>query len=265
MIASSYDLLDTVDLTYREAGDGPPLVLLHGLGGSGLDWVLQLPAFVPKFRTITVDLRGHGQSPKPKGPYRIAQFAADVALLLMRLDARPAHIVALSLGGAVAQQVAVDYPELVRSLVLVNTASNFVSADWRQRMLGLKRFAGVYLQGMDKVAVDVADRLFPLLEQTPLRTEAVERIASNDPQAYRASLWAIARFNTTFLLELITCPTLIVAGEQDATVSLVAKQILAHGIPNSRLVIIPNSGHATPIDQPEAFNGTVLEFLSTIP
>ena len=81
----------------------------------------------------------------------------------------------------------------------------------------------------------------------------------------RDSLWAIARFNSTFLLELITCPTLIVAGEQDATVSLAAKQVLAQGIPNSQLVIIPNSGHATPIDQPEAFNRTVLEFLSTLP
>ena len=263
MTSSSYDLLDTVDLAYDEAGHGPPLLLLHGLGSSRFDWALQLPAFVPEFRTVAVDLRGHGQSPKPKGPYRIAQFAADVALLLMRLDARPAHIVALSLGGAVAQQLALDYPELVRSLVLVNTVSNFVSAEWRQRMLGLKRFAGVYLQGMDKVAVDVADRLFPMLEQTPLRTEAVVRIASNDPQAYRASLWAIARFNTTFLLELITCPTLIIAGEQDTTVSLAAKQILAQGIPNSRTVIIPNSGHATPIDQPEAFNRAVLEFLST--
>ena len=243
---------------------GAPLVLLHGLGSSRNDWALQLPAFVPQFRTIAVDLRGHGQSPKPPGPYRIAQFAADVALLLMRLDARPAHVVGLSLGGAVAQQLALDFPELVRSLVLVNTASRFVTSEWRQRMLGLKRFAGVYLQGMDKVAVDVADRLFPLLEQTPLRTEAVTRIASNDPKAYRASLWAIARFNATFLLELITCPTLIIAGEQDTTVPLAAKQMLAQRIPNSRLVIIPNSGHATPIDQPEAFNSAVLDFLSNV-
>ena len=85
MTSTSYDLLDTVDLAYDEAGHGPPLVLLHGLGSSRFDWVLQLPAFVPQFRTLAVDLRGHGQSPKPPGPYRIAIFVADVALLMMRL------------------------------------------------------------------------------------------------------------------------------------------------------------------------------------
>jgi pimeloyl-ACP methyl ester carboxylesterase len=261
MTQLSFDLLDTVDLIYGEAGSGAPLVLLHGLGSSRFDWAPQLAAFVSHYRTIAVDLRGHGESPKPPGPYRIAQLAADVALLLMRLDARPAHIVSLSLGGAVAQQLALDYPELVRSLVLANTSANFVSADWRQRLLGVKRFADVYLQGMDKVAADVADRLFPLLEQSPLRNEAVVRIASNDPKAYRACLWAIARFDVTCLLELIACPTLVIAGELDMTVPLASKQLLAQGIPNSKLVVIPKSGHATPVDQPEAFNSAVLGFL----
>ena len=263
-MTTSYDLLDTVDLAYGEAGAGAPLVLLHGLGSSRHDWALQLPAFVSNYRTIAVDLRGHGASPRPAGPYRIAQFAADVALLLMRIDARPAHVVALSLGGAVAQQLALDYPELVRSLVLTNTASRFVTSEWRQRLFGMRRFAGAYLQGMDQVAVQVADRLFPLLEQTPLRNEAITRIAANDPKAYRASLWAVARFNTTFLLELITCPTLVIAGDRDTTVPLAAKQVLAQGIPNSRLLIIPNSGHATPVDQPEQFNRAVLDFLKAV-
>jgi pimeloyl-ACP methyl ester carboxylesterase len=263
MTVTSYDLLDTIDLAYGEAGSGEPLVLLHGLGSSRHDWALQLPAFVPTFRTVAIDLRGHGQSPRPSGPYRIAQMAADVALLLMRLDARPAHVVGLSLGGAVAQQLTLDYPELVRSLVLVNTASHFVTTEWRQRIFGMKRFAGAYLQPMDKVAVQVADRLFPLLEQTPLRNEAITRIAANDPKAYRACLWAIARFNATFLLELIACPTLVVAGEQDTTVPLAAKQVLAERIPNSRLLIIPNSGHATPVDQPDLFHRAVLDFLQS--
>lgn len=262
MTPFAYDLLDTVDLAYAEAGAGAPLVLLHGLGSSRHDWALQLPAFVPAYRTIAVDLRGHGQSPKPPGPYRIAQFAADVALLLMRLDARPAHILGLSLGGAVAQQLALDYPELVQSLILANTASHFVTTEWRQRLFGARRFAGAYLQPMDKVAVQVADRLFPLLEQTPLRNEAIARIASNDPKAYRACLWAVARFNVTFLLELIACPALVIAGDQDTTVPFAAKQILAQRIPNSHLLVISNSGHATPIDQPEAFNSAVLAFLT---
>jgi pimeloyl-ACP methyl ester carboxylesterase len=262
---SSDSLLDTVDLAYTAVGSGPPLVLLHGLGGCQDNWELQLPAFTPHFRVITPDLRGHGQSPKPKGPYRMSQLAADLALLLMRLQARPAHVLGLSLGGAVAQQLALDEPQLVRSLVLVNTLPRFVSKEWRQRLMGLRRFVGAYLGDMDKIADDVAARLFPKIEQSPLRLEAATRLALNDPAAYRATLWAVARFDVTFLLDLITCPTLVIAGELDTTLPLAPKRLLAEGLPNARFLTIADSAHATPIDQSAVFNAAVLEFLTTCP
>lgn len=257
----SYDLLEAVDLAYDQVGQGEPLVLIHGLGGSRGDWQLQLPAFQPHFRLILPDLRGHGNSPKPPGPYRMGLFAADVASLLRRIGARPAHVLGVSLGGAVAQQMALDYPDLVRSLVLVNTAARFLSAGWRQRLMGARRFVSVYLYGMDRVAEDVANRLFPLLEQAPIRHAAIDRLAANDPRAYREALLAIARFDASPQLPAIACPTLVVSGDFDYAVPIVAKEYLASQIPGSRLVIIANSGHATPLDQPEAFNRTVLEFL----
>ena len=181
----SNDLLNTIDLAYAEAGQGDPLVLIHGLGGSRSDWELQWPALTPHFRMVTPDLRGHGASPRPPGPYRIGLFAADVATLMRRIEARPAHVVGLSLGGAVAQQLALDAPELVRSLVLVNTAASFVSDGWRRRLMGVQRFAATYFSGMDKVAADVAQRLFPHAEQAPLRNEATARLSVNAPRAYR--------------------------------------------------------------------------------
>lgn len=254
-------LPDTVDLAYGEAGHGPPLVLLHGLGSSRNDWPLQLPAFTQRYRTVAVDLRGHGQSPKPAGPYRIEQMAADVARLLVRLDAHPAHVLGISLGGAVAQQVALDFPDLVRSLVLVNTAARLVSDQWRQRLMGLRRVAGVYLYGMDRVAEGVAQRLFPRPEQAALRQETAERLRSNDMAAYRATLWAVARFDVRARLGEIGCPTLIVAGDEDTTVPLASKRLLAERIPGSRLEIITASGHATPVDQSEAFNRVAITFL----
>lgn len=260
----STDLIDAVELAYGEAGHGPPLALIHGLGSSRNDWLLQLPALTERYRTVAPDLRGHGLSPKPAGPYRIGQMAADVALLLLRLNARPAHVLGISLGGAVAQQLALDHPELVRSLILVNTAPRFISGQWRQRLMGARRVANVYLHGMDQVAEDVARSLFPLLDQTALRLEAVERIRANDLKAYRACLWAIARFDVTDLLPLIGCPTLIVAGDRDATVPLASKRLLAERISDSRLEIVANSGHATPVDQPEAFNRLVLDFLDQV-
>lgn len=257
----SNDLLNTIDLAYAEAGQGDPLVLIHGLGGSRRDWELQWPALTPHFRMVTPDLRGHGVSPRPPGPYRIGLFAADVAMLMRRIEARPAHVVGLSLGGAVAQQLALDAPELVRSLVLVNTAASFVSDGWRRRLMGVQRFAATYFRGMDKVAADVAQRLFPHEEQAPLRNEATARLSVNAPSAYRNSLMAIARFNAIDQLSSITCPTLVISGDTDYAVPMSVKERLAGGLPNSRLVVIPHSGHATPMDQPEAFNKLVLEFL----
>lgn len=257
----SNDLLNTIDLAYAEAGEGDPLVLIHGLGGSRSDWELQWPALAPHFRVVTPDLRGHGASQRPPGPYRIKLFAADVARLMRRIEARPAHVVGLSLGGAVAQQLALDAPELVRSLVLVNTAASFVSDGWRRRLMGVRRFAATYLSGMDKVAADVARRLFPREEQAPLRNEATARLSVNAPQAYRDSLLALARFNATDRLSSITCPTLVVSGDTDYAVPMGVKKKLADGLPNSRMVVIPDSGHATPVDQPEAFNKLLLEFI----
>ena len=255
------DHLHTIDLAYAEAGSGEPPVMIHGLGGSRSDWELQWPALVPHFRMVTPDLRGHGASQRPAGPYRIDLFAADVAMLMRRIEARPAHVVGLSLGGAVAQQLALDAPDLVRSLVLVNTAANFVSDGWRRRLMGVQRFASTYFSGMDKVAADVAQRLFPREEQASLRNEATARLSVNAPQAYRNSLLAVARFNALDRLPSITCPTLVVSGDTDYAVPMSVKKRLAEGIPNCQMVVIPHSGHATPVDQPETFNKLVLEFL----
>ncbi|MEZ4766851.1 MAG: alpha/beta fold hydrolase [Caldilineales bacterium] len=256
--------LETIDLAYAETGQGQPLVFIHGLGGSRADWELQAPATAPFFRVITPDLRGHGLSAKPDGPYRISLFAADVAALMRRIEARPAHVVGLSLGGAVAQQLALDAPEMVRSLVLVNTAARFMSAGWRKRLMGIRRFASTYLGGMQAVADDVSRQLFPRLEQAALRSEAVQRLTANDPRAYRDSLMAIARFNAEDRLPAITCPTLVISGDRDYAVPMASKQRLAEQIPGSRLVVIPQSGHATPADQPEAFNQALLSFLREV-
>ncbi|MCB0254843.1 MAG: alpha/beta fold hydrolase [Anaerolineae bacterium] len=257
----NHSQFDTIDLAYAEAGAGEPLVFIHGLGGSRADWELQVPSLAPPYRVITPDLRGHGLSPKPAGPYRIELFAADVAMLLRRIVARPAHVVGLSLGGAVAQQLALDAPDLVRSLVLVNTAARFMSAGWRKRLMGVRRFAATYLGGMQAVAEDVAQQLFPRLEQAALRSEAVQRLTANDPRTYRDSLMAVARFDSTDRLSSIACPTLVISGDQDYAVPMAAKRHLAEQIPNSKLVVIPHSGHATPADQPEAFNEALLTFL----
>ena len=254
----------SVELSFGQGGSGPAVLLLHGLGGSRNDWALQLPPLLRHFRVIAVDLRGHGNSPKPAGPYRMAAMADDVATLLRRINAWPAQVVGLSLGGAVAQQLALDQRTMVRSLVLVNTASRFVVDSWRFRLTGLQRLAAVYRLDMSSVAQSVAQRLFPFEEQSALRRETASRLAANDPAAYRACLWAVARFDVRSELSRIRCPVLVVAGEKDSVLPLKPKQQLACGVANGYLAIIPKSGHATPIDQATRFNDVLLGFLKHV-
>ena len=117
-----YRFVNGVRLRYETWGVGSaPLVLIHGLGSSADDWFLQLPALAPHYLCMAVDLRGHGLSGKPAGRYSVGLFAADVAGLIHALDLAPAHIVGLSLGGMVAQQLAVAHRQVVRSLTLMNT------------------------------------------------------------------------------------------------------------------------------------------------
>ena len=108
-----------INLKYDEQGQGEPLLFLHGLGSQGEDWGFQVPFFAPHYRVVTVDLRGHGESDKPAGPYSVSMMADDVVGLLDALKIESAHIVGLSMGGMIAFQLVVDKPERVRSMVIV--------------------------------------------------------------------------------------------------------------------------------------------------
>ena len=110
---------------YEESGAGDAILFLHGLGSCAQDWLLQMPVFAERFRVVAPDLAGHGESDKPQGHVRVADLASDVIGLLDALEVSCAHVVGLSLGGCVAQQLALDFPSRVRSLTLVNTFARF--------------------------------------------------------------------------------------------------------------------------------------------
>ncbi|MEA1976599.1 MAG: alpha/beta hydrolase [Chloroflexota bacterium] len=239
------------------------ITFLHGLGSCGEDWILQLPVVVKDNAVLTVDLPGHGQSSIPPTCTRISCFADDIADLIRTVGLGPTHVVGLSLGGAVAMQLALDYPEDVRSLTLVNMFAKLHSGSsgfFRK----LVRIAFVALGRMDQVGEWVAAGLFPEPNQELLRQAAAERIASNPRGAYLRAIWAATRFDIRDRLHEIKAPTLVVAGELDQTVSMEAKKELAGNIPGAQLVVIPDSGHATPLDAVEEFNRTLLEFLSKV-
>jgi pimeloyl-ACP methyl ester carboxylesterase len=258
-----YCSVNGVRMRYELWGEGEmPLVLLHGLGSSADDWVLQLPAFAPHLKCVPVDLRGHGSSDKPAGRYSIALFATDVAQLLRRIGLAPAHILGLSLGGLVAQQLAMDHPTVVRSLVLINTFPGLWPPP--RALLGvlLRRSGAVLRPGdMAGAATQVADDLFSDAQLGLLRDWTIRRLAANDADAYRRVTMAIVRFWPGRRLDHVSCPALIIAGENDRVVPAVYQERLRKRLPHARFVSIPNSGHASNFDQPDAVNTAVLDFL----
>ncbi|MGD1992438.1 MAG: alpha/beta fold hydrolase [Anaerolineae bacterium] len=259
-----YQTVDGLRIHYWIEGSGPAVVLLHGMGSCADDWMLQFPALSEHTTAVAVDLRGHGRTDVPPGPYTIPGMAGDVAGLLAALGIEAAHVVSLSLGGLVAQSLAIDHPERVRSLVLVNTFARLRPQGLRGWVYLLSRAAAMVTGGVEQQAEVVAAGVFPHPEQAHLRRMAAERLKANDPAAYRAAMRAVLRFDSRPYLAHICVPTLVVAGAEDTTVSLAAKRALAEEIPGAHLEIVPGSGHATPLDRPQAFNQLVLGFLDTV-
>jgi 3-oxoadipate enol-lactonase len=253
-----------IDTYCATAGSGEPLLFIHGLGSTADSWVLQVPAFADAYRVITYDLRGHGRSSHPPGPYSIPQFAADAAALLESLETGPAHVVGLSLGGAVAFQLALDWPSLVRTLTVVNSVPGLELRGVRDRLrwwtaLGTRLVLGRVLSPRQLGRL-LAGRLFPRPEQATLRAAVEAQFARNDRRAYNAAARALFAWNVLDRVREIGCPTLIVSADHDYT-PVALKAACVTRMPNAVLEVIADSRHATPLDQPARFNSVLRRFL----
>ncbi|MEI7644919.1 MAG: alpha/beta hydrolase [Chloroflexales bacterium] len=261
---STYTLGD-IQVSYEIAGAGPPILFIHGLGSSTRDWEFQVPTFAQQFQVITADLRGHGRSSKPRGRYRIPLFADDMAALLRALGAAPAHIVGLSLGGMVALELALSHPDLVRSLVIINSGPEAPAQTLRERVgligIYLRRVAIVRLRGMRALGETLAGQLLPEPGQAALRHTFIARWAENDRRAYLAALGAIGGWSARARLPTLRCPTLVIAAELDYT-PVDYKAAYCAAIPRGELVVVAGSRHLTPIDRPAEINAAILRFLA---
>ena len=253
--------INGIDLYHEKAGNGQPVLFIHGLGSSCRDWEMQTPDFSKQYQVITFDLRGHGQSEKPRGPYSMLLFAKDAAELVRALGIAPVHVVGISLGGMIAFQMAVDHPELIKSLVIVNAGPEVVVRTMRDRWNVFMRFAIVRLLGMRKMGEVLSRRLFPKEEQAGTQKLFVERWAENDTRAYVETLRAIVGWSVTDQIHKINTPTLVLAADGDYT-PVSAKQAFVSKMPQAELVVIEDSRHATPVDSAEKFNEVVMSFLS---
>lgn len=251
-----------VSLHYERAGSGPPLLFIHGLGSSTKDWEKQGPAFSSDHTTIAVDLRGHGESDKPPGPYGIEVFASDVAALCDHLGLGHLTVIGISLGGMVAFQLAADRPDLTDRLVVVNALQEFELKTLSQRLQIIIRKLILRFMGMERMGQFLAVRLFPDDDLAEERAAMVERWALNDKTAYQASFQAILDWpGVVDEMSRFERPVLMVASDQDY-LPLEAKKPYLEKLPSARLAVIENAHHGVPVERPEEFNTALREFLA---
>ncbi len=240
----------------------PAVLLLHGLGANGSSWTLQFaPLIAAGMRPLAPDAPGFGDSRYDGRGWTFQRVAATLAGMLDTLQTGPVHVVGLSMGGVIAQQFALDYPEKVRKLVLVSTFSFLRPETFSQWGYFLLRALVVYTLGLPRQAEIVARRVFPAPEQAILRQMAIEQISAADPRAYRAAMRSLGLFDSRKRLAGIRHPTLVVTGADDSTVLPTRQALLAAHILAAQQVTLPNAGHAVSIDQYEAFNRILLAFL----
>ena len=252
-----------IRLAYDDEGSGLPIVFLHAFPLNRSMWAPQVSALSTQFRTIAIDLRGHGESDAPLWSFSLDQYADDVAALLDHLNIPQAVLVGLSMGGYVSLAFSRTYGSRLLGLMLADTRAQADTRDGRTGRFHLTQTA--YTQGTEAVANTMLPKL---LGATSLKNkpELVNRIRGtiqqNPVSGILVDLMAMAaRPDSVAHLSAISCPTLVVLGDEDHTTPLADAQVMASQIPNARLAVIPAAGHLSNCEQPGLFNELLRGFV----
>jgi 3-oxoadipate enol-lactonase len=235
-------------LHYRVHGAGSPVLLIHGLGSSGADWALQVPALECGFRVIVPDLPGCGNT---------------LWSLMDDLDEPQVNLVGFSLGGAVALEMALQRPDAVPHLALINSLATYRVDHWRKWYEARIPAALVRLLGMRIMARLLAGRSFPEPWQQQIRDRAVAAVGSVPAASYLAMATALERWSATDRLDRLRSSVLLIAAEHDFT-PLPEKRALAERI-GAKLIVVRDSRHGTPFDAIELTNACLVAHLNDRP
>jgi pimeloyl-ACP methyl ester carboxylesterase len=238
--------------------------LIMGLGASLDTWIAQRDAFAAHHRVILFDNRGAGESESPPPPWTVPDMAADAVGVLDALGIERAHVLGVSMGGMIAQEMAIGWPERVDRLVV---AVSFARPDpLRRAFLLFRRWAR--LQGVDLVQEGVANLPWLVSPRVLNDQEELERILGvvsamplMAPDAYSHQIDAILEHDTLSRLHHVRAPTLVVAAAEDVLTPVYLSQEIAAAIPGARLTVLPRGNHAVQIEEAESFNEAILDFL----
>ncbi len=249
-------------------GPGPPVLFSHGLLYSCRMWDAQVPSLRRRFRCICYDHRGQGQSEVVASGYDVETLCEDAAALVRALGVAPVHFVGLSLGGMVGMRLAARYPELVASLVLLDTSADVEPAENlpRYRLLTfLERWVGpwVVAGSVMKIMHGATARADPAraaeLRRVRQRFLALDRVG-----AVRAVNGVLDRKGIQDELANIRVPTLVMVGEEDTATVPAKAEAIQRAIRGATLVRIPKAGHLSPIDNPDFVTGELSRFLGAL-
>jgi 3-oxoadipate enol-lactonase len=241
--------------------DAPVVMLSHSLACSMLMWNPQLEVLQSHFQVLRYDMRGHGDSDATEGAYTLEQLAADVIGLLDALRIDVVHFVGLSIGGMIAQCLALNYADPLQSLALCDTAPKIPE---EAQPLFRERMDKARTGGMEVMVQETLERWFtpPYLKQNPPEIELIgHQIATTSLAGYLGCSEAILALNYVDRLTEIKLPTHIIVGEDDPATTVELSKAIHEGISHAKLVILPSAAHLSNIEQAEAFNATLMEFL----
>lgn len=255
-------------LAVHDEGHGPSVLFVHGFPLSHIMWKAQLEAFAGKYRVIAPDLRGFGESDVTSGTVTMEQYADDLSALLDELRvSEPVVLCGLSMGGYIAWQFHQKYADRLRGLILCDTRA---IADTPEGAENRKRLATMVMEnGSAAVASAMLPKLFSP-ETSDKQQAAIDQmrdtISKTAPQGIAAaSLGMAERPDVTPLLPEITTPTLLIAGTDDSISPPEEMRSIAAAMPNAAFVEVPNAGHMSPLENPEAVNQAIRNFLQSIP
>ena len=247
-------------LHYLMRGDGRPVLLIHGLGASGADWAFQVPVLEPHCRVIVPDLPGCGHSPAPAHGHSIQAMAEALWRLMDSLELREPSIVGFSLGGAVALEMALQRPDSVPQLALINSLASYRIDHWTKWCKARIDARLVRLLGMPRTARLIAGRLFPHAWQQPMRERAQSVIGAVPAATYLEMAKALERWSSTDRLHTLKSRIVMIAAEHDYT-PLAEKREMARRLA-ADLVVVRGSRHGTPFDSITLTNATLNAMLT---
>jgi len=240
------------------------VVLSHSMSSSLLMWNPQMEALNTHFQVLRYDIRGHGGSDAPSGAYTLELLGNDAIKLLDALGIDQVHFVGLSMGGMIGQGLALNHSHRLKSLALCDTAS-IVPAEaqpiWQERIDKARE------KGMEALLDETMERWFTpsfLKQGSPMLEIIRKQILVTSVQGYIGCAEAIRKLNYLDRLSEITMPTLIMVGEDDPGTPVSASQAIHERISNSKLVILPSARHLSNVEQTEAFNSALLNFLKNL-